>query len=145
MFFVVTVILIGRMTDFQFQDIDIQLHDTYYVIPSWIVLVVILTILGLLRAATRILDRLSDRSRTITILVAIITGLFGLVLIILICAAILSLIEIKGWYPDLDISTYVWIIVAMISLLSFLTIREIKTIRKLRATNARSARNHEGQ
>ncbi|HTJ48246.1 MAG TPA: hypothetical protein VL443_02250 [Cyclobacteriaceae bacterium] len=131
-FFVVGIILIGQMTEFEFRNIDIQLHDTYYIIPSWIALLVVLTILGVLRGLTKIINRLSDRNRSMAILVSIVNGIVGLVLIILVCAAILNLIQIREWYPGLDIFNYIAIIVVMILLLSVLVVIEIKTIKKLR-------------
>ncbi|MES1226018.1 MAG: hypothetical protein ABUT20_61640 [Bacteroidota bacterium] len=131
-FFVVGIILIGQMTEFEFRNIDIQLHDTYYIIPSWIALLVVLTILGVLRGLTQIINRLSDRNRSMAILVSIVNGIVGLVLIILVCAAILNLIQIREWYPGLDIFNYIAIIVVMILLLSVLVVIEIKTIKKLR-------------
>lgn len=130
-------ITIGQMTTFKFRDIDIQLHDTYYVVPSWLGIVIVLTILGLLRGLTKLVDRLSDQSRLLAILISIINGLLGLVLIVLICIAILNLIQVKEWYPDLDISSYIGIIAVLISLLLLLTIIEIKTVRKLRTTKER--------
>ena len=130
-------IAIGQMTTFKFRDIDIQLHDTYYVVPSWLGIVIVLTILGPLRGLTKLADRLSDRSRLLAILIIIINGLLGLVLIVLICIAILNLIQVKEWYPDLDISSYIGIIAGLISLLLLLTIIEIKTVRKLRTTKVR--------
>jgi hypothetical protein len=78
------------------------------------------------------MDRLSDRSRTLAIAISIITGLLGFLLIVLICVAILNLIQVKEWYPDLDISNYVGIIAILISLLLLLTIIQLKTVRKLR-------------
>lgn len=131
-FVVVAFIVIGQMTAFTFGTVDIQLHDTYYVVPSWLGVLVILTILGTLRGLTKLADRLSDRSRLLAIVISILNGLLGLGLIILISVAILNLIQIKEWYPDLDISTYIGVIVVLISLLVLLTIMEIKTVRKLR-------------
>ena len=133
-FFVVAITVAGRMTKFEFRDIEIQLHDTYYVVPSWLAIVILFTILGLFRGVTKSIDRLSDKSRLMAIFVGIINGVVGLVLIILICVAIFNLIQVKKWYPDLDISTYIGIIVILISLLSLLTIIEIKTFKKLKTT-----------
>lgn len=133
-FFIVAVIAIGQMTAFKFQDIDIQLHDTYYVVPSWAGIVIVLTVLGLLRGLTNLMDRLSNRSRLLAILISIINGLFGLVLIVLICLATLNLIQVKEWYPDLEISNYIGVIVVLISLLLVLTTIEIKTIKNMRTT-----------
>jgi hypothetical protein len=130
-FLVVAFIAIGKMTAFNFGDIDIQLHDTYYVVPSWLCILVVLLILGLLRGLTKLADTLSNRSRQLAIMISLINGLLGLVLIILICVAILNLIQVKEWYPDHDISNYIGIIVIMILLLLLLTVIEIKTVGKL--------------
>ena len=70
-FLVVAFIVIGQMTTFKFRDIDIQLHDTYYVVPSWLGIVVVLAILGLLRGLTKLVDKLSDRSRSLAILITV--------------------------------------------------------------------------
>ena len=131
-FLIVAVIAIGQMTAFEFGTVDIQLHDTYYVLPSWLGILVVLTILGLLRGLTKLADRLSNRSRLLAITISIINGLLGLILIVIIYLAILNLIQVKEWYPDLDISNYIGIIVIMLSLLLLLTVIEIKTIKKLR-------------
>jgi heme/copper-type cytochrome/quinol oxidase subunit 1 len=131
-FVVVAVIVIGQMTAFNFGTIDIQLHDTYYVVPSWLGIFLVLIILGLLRAFTKLADRLSNRSRPLAIMISIINGLMGVVLFILICMAVLNLVQVKEWYPDLDISNYIGIIMIMISLLLLLTVIEIKTIKKVR-------------
>jgi hypothetical protein len=133
-FLTVALIAVGQTTAFNFGDIDIQLHDTYYVVPSWLGILVLLTILGLLRVLTKFADRLSDRSRLLALLISIVNGLLGLFLIGLICMAIFNLIQVKQWYPDLDISNYIGIIAVLISLLLLLTIIEVKTIRKLRIT-----------
>lgn len=132
-FVFVAVIAIGQMTAFNFGTIDIQLHDTYYVVPSWLGILVVLIILGLLRGLTKLADRLSNRSRLLAVMISIINGLVGLVLIILICMAILNLVQVKERYPDLDISNYTGIIIIMISLLLLLTVIEIMTIKKIRA------------
>jgi hypothetical protein len=131
-FLFVALTAIGQMTTFTFRNIDIQLHDTYYVVPSWLAIVILLTFLGLLRSLTNLADRLSDQSRLLAILISIVNGLLGLFLIVLIFIAILNLIDIKEWYPDLDISNYIGVIAVLISILLLLTITEVKTIRKLR-------------
>jgi heme/copper-type cytochrome/quinol oxidase subunit 1 len=131
-FLIVAFIAVGQMTAFNFGDIDIQLHDTYYVVPSWLGMLVPLTILGLLRGLTKLADRLSGRSRLLAISISIVNGLFGLFLIVLIIMAISNLIEVKEWYPDLDISNSIGVIAVLITFLLLLTIIEVKTIRKLK-------------
>jgi hypothetical protein len=133
-FLIVALIAVGQMTVFKFGDIHIQLHDTYYVVQSWLGISVLLTILGLLRGLTKLADRLSARSRLLAIVISIVNGLLGLFLIVLIFVAISNLIQVKEWYPDLDISNYIGVIAVLISLLLLLTIIEVKTIRKLRTT-----------
>ena len=61
-FFAVAIILVGQLTEFEFNYIDIQLYDTYYVIPSWLGLVVVLAILGLIRGLIKIIDRLIHKT-----------------------------------------------------------------------------------
>ena len=61
-FFAVAIILVGQLTEFEFNYIDIQLYDTYYVIPSWLGLVVVLAILGLIRGLIKIIDRLMHKT-----------------------------------------------------------------------------------
>jgi hypothetical protein len=131
-FLVVAFISVGEMTTFKFHYIDIQLHDTYYVVPSWLGIVIVLIILGLLRGVTKLVDRLSDRSRPLAIAISIINALVGIVLIVLICLVTVNLIQVREWYPDLDISNYIGIIAILISLLLMLTTIEIKTVKKLR-------------
>ena len=133
-FTVVAFIAIGQMTKFKFQYIDVQLHDTYYVIPSWLGIVIVLIIFGLLRGLAKIADRLSDRSRLLAIVIIIINGLLGLVLVGLISFAMLTLLQVREWYPELNISNYIGIIVVLTSLLLMVTIVEIKTVNKLRIT-----------
>jgi len=133
-FLIVSFVAVGQMTAFNFGDIDIQLHDTYYVVPSWLGVLVLLTFLGLLRGLTKLADRLSDRSRLLAILVTVINGLLGLFLIGLTCMAIFNLIQVKQLYPDLDISNYIGVIAVLISLLFLTIIIEVQTIRKLRIT-----------
>jgi heme/copper-type cytochrome/quinol oxidase subunit 1 len=76
LFLVLSVLIVGQMTGFQFENIDIQLHDTYYVAPSIIVVLFILTIFGLLRGLVKLTDRLSDKTKSIAIVVTVINGLF---------------------------------------------------------------------
>lgn len=132
LFFALAVLVVGQMTSFEFGNIDIQLHDTYYVIPPLIGVLFILTIFGLLRALVKITDTLSDKSKSIAIVVTVINGLFGLTIIILIYMSIVSVLQIKEWYPDLDISKYVAIIIVLTVVLFLLTIAEIRTIKKLK-------------
>ena len=131
-FVVVTITLVGQMTSFTFENIDVQLYDTYYILPSWLAGVFVLIVLGLSRGLLKIIDRLSDQSRFLALAMSIIVGLSGLVLIVIISFAIRNLIQVKEWYPDLDISSYVGIAAILISLLLLLTITEVKIIKKLR-------------
>lgn len=133
LFFGLAVVIVGQMTRFQFKNIDIQLHDTYYVIPPFIALLFILTIFGVLRGLVKITDRLCDRSKLVAISVTIINGLLGFVMIILIYVSIVSVLQIKEWYPDLNISNYLAIIALLTTVLCLLILIEFRTIKKLKA------------
>lgn len=132
-FFILALVVIGQMTGFEFNVIDIQLHDTYYILPSLHGVLFIFTFLALLRILTNALDRISTKGKLIAILVTVINGLLVLSMIIFISNITINVLQFRKLYHDLDLAKYTAIIIVMIAALCLLTILEIKTIRKIRS------------
>lgn len=56
-FLIVAFILIGQMTGYKFRGIDVQLYDTYYVLPAWLGFGVVLAMLVLIRGLITIVAK----------------------------------------------------------------------------------------
>jgi signal transduction histidine kinase len=126
----VAFFLVGQMTDFRFDDIEIQLHDTYYVIAPIYAFAFVMALALLARGSVKFLNWLSDKSKSMAIFIAVVVGIIALALIILIYFSISTLVQIKTWYPDLRISNYITIIIVLTIGLGVLAGVEIKIIKK---------------
>lgn len=117
--------------------IDIQFYDTYNVIPSLLAILIIVGIPSLTKRMNKIIDRLLGGNKRIVILVLIINGLLELILIFMIYLSIVNLFQVREWYPGIDISNYIAIVVVVTTLLYLLTVIEIKTIKKITTNKER--------
>lgn len=123
--------MIGAATSFKFSDLDIQLHDTYYVLTPKDAILNLTWILGLARYFYLLTNLLADRYKILALPFLIINAIAGLFVIILTYLSIEELMTIKKLYPDTDVSGHFLLPSIFIGLLIMQTIIEIKMIKKL--------------
>jgi heme/copper-type cytochrome/quinol oxidase subunit 1 len=128
----ISVLLGGAMTSFKFNDLDTQLHDTYFVIPSIYIIISIIIILWILRGVFLLVEVGIRKSKFFAILVAIVNMFFIFMLVAATYLSIEKLRLVKRNYPDLSISSYVALISVMVGFACFLILIEFKTIKKIR-------------
>lgn len=131
-FGVVGILAVGLMTDFQFDKLEIQQHDTYYVLDSLIAIFFIAVILGTIRCSLLIVDLITDRYKILAILISIVNPVIGLFIIFLIYFSVQRLIFFKTTYPDINLFNEVVPLVFLAGLIVLQVVIEIRTIRKIK-------------
>jgi hypothetical protein len=127
-FLAIVIFIAVRIPHITDNDI-IHFYDTYSVIPFLLAILIITGIPTLTKTINKISDRLLTKSKRTVVLVLIINGLLELILILLIYLSVVNLFQIREWYPGIDISNYIAIVVVMTTALYLLTVIEIKTIK----------------
>jgi hypothetical protein len=122
-----------RITNVGFHDTGIGFYDTYFVIPTIIAVLILLRIPELTRRMNRIVSIITDKSKSFVKTVFLINGLFVLGLVLLIYLSISSLLQAKEWYPGLDISNYLALVVGISTVLYVVTVLEVRIIQKMNA------------
>ena len=131
-FILLGVLLGGAMTGFKFNELDIQLHDTYFTIPIIYVIIFIIIILWILRGVFLLIEIGTSKSKSFAIIVAIVNMFFILPLMTITYLSVVKLWSAKQDYPDLNVSGYVGLISGIFGLACLLILIEFNTIKKVR-------------
>lgn len=129
-FFALVILIVIRIVHFTDNDV-IHFYDTYNLIPSLLAILIIIGIPTLTKTTNKMTDRLMAKSKAIVVSVLIVNALLGLILIFLTYISVFNLFQIREWYPSLDISNYIAIVVVMTTVLYLVTLTEIKAIKKV--------------
>lgn len=129
-FFALVILIVIRIVHFTDNDV-IHFYDTYNIIPSLLAILIIIGISTLTKTTNKMTDRLMAKSKAIVVSVLIVNALLGLILIFLTYISVFNLFQIREWYPGLDISNYIAIVVVMATVFYLVTLTEIKAIKKV--------------
>jgi heme/copper-type cytochrome/quinol oxidase subunit 1 len=138
-FALVAIFVAGQMSDFRFSTVDIQLHDTYYVLPAYFAVLFIFIFLGLLRGLVYLTEILTERSRVFAWIVIVLNGSLSLFWIFLIYNSTITYLDLRQWYPELPASNYLATLMVMLAALVLMIVVEFRTIRKLKLRQAGNA------
>jgi hypothetical protein len=82
-FGILSAIVIGIVTGFKFNELDIQLHDTYFVLQSRDAIVLLTLAFGFGRYFYLLADLISSRFKILALIMSIINAIVGLFVIII--------------------------------------------------------------
>lgn len=126
----ISVLAIGLMTSFKYNDVEIQMHDSYFIIDAIRACIYLTAIVFTLRNLYFVVDVMSDRYRILAVFVAIINPLVALFIVIFIYFNI----AFVGAQLDAgnNLGPSIVIICLLIGLITLQIAIEVKVLRKLR-------------
>ena len=126
----ISVLAIGLMTSFKYNDVEIQMHDSYFIIDAIRACIYLTAIVFTLRNLYFVIDVMSDRYRILAVFVAIINPLVALFIVIFIYFNI----AFVGAQLDAgnNLGPSIVIICLLIGLITLQIAIEVKVLRKLR-------------
>jgi hypothetical protein len=113
----ISILIIGLMTDFKFNDRDVQIFDTYYVVNPLRIFIFLTLILWTTKNFYMLVNLMTGRYRVIALIVSIVNPLVGLFAFIL-------------FYMGLTAGIIAYGIFALLIAVPIMI--EIRTLRKLR-------------
>ena len=116
-FAMISILIIGLATNFKFQDLEIQLYDTYYVFEPVRAFIFLTIMLWTIKNLYMLVDLMTGRYAVIALIVSIVSPLIGLFIIIL------FYINFTGKIGPVS---------AFALLITLLTLVEIRALRKLK-------------
>ena len=123
-FLVLSIVIVGLVVDFRLVgSVDVQLHDTYFVITPLQAIIRLAGILILFRYFFILIDQVLLKNRIIALLTSII---FGIVLVILISITGMTL---TNWPPP-QAPAFLLTILAEFALIIYFGLLEFKSLRK---------------
>ena len=132
-FGLLSTLIIGIVTGFEFGSIDVQLHDTYYVFGSFDAIKLMTLITGIGRYCYLLIDIITERYTILALLISIINPIVGLFVLIATYFSIETIVTSRQLYPGIDLSVHFLLPGVFVTLLTVQAIIEIKMILKLRA------------
>ncbi|HEY0656420.1 MAG TPA: hypothetical protein VGD65_24975 [Chryseosolibacter sp.] len=115
-----------------FKTLDVQLHDTYYVVPLSVGGIIIFLIQMTFRGAVNAAGWLIERSVRLAKVVLVANTILLVSWLFLLGRSVISVYHAYEWYPALDISNYLAIIVLMLIVLIQLLVLERRAFLRLR-------------
>lgn len=131
-FALLSTLLVGLVTGFKFGTLDIQLHDTYYVLESSMAIKLLTLTFGFGRYFYLMTDIIAERHMILALIICIINALAGLFIVIGAYFSIEVIGTSRKLYPDMDLSAHFLLPVIFMALLAVQTIVQIRMIKKLR-------------
>lgn len=132
-FGLLSTLMIAIVTSFKFGSVDVQLHDTYYVVESFEAIKLLTLIAGIGRYFYLLIDIMTERYPILTLLVSIINPIAGLFVIMGTYLSIETIVTSGKMYPGIDFSVYFLLPGILLALLTVQAIIEVKMLWKLRA------------
>lgn len=127
-----STLIIGVTTGFQFSKLDIQLYDTYYVFESFYGIILLTLVFGTGWNFYLLTDLITDRYKILALMLSIINIIAGLFVLIGAYFSIKAVMALQKINSGTDLSGYFLLPTVLIGLLIVQIIVEIKLIRKLR-------------
>lgn len=129
---IVALLVVGQMTNFSFETIDIQLHDTYYVLPAYLGVIFFFLIFAGFVGTIMLAERMIRKNRGFAKFVLVANGFIIMFWAFLILQSVLSVYQLYQWHPHLANGSYLGIITLMVGILILLLLLETKAIRELK-------------
>jgi len=130
-FFPVSIFIIGLMTDFTFRDLEIQLHDTYFVFNSIKAIIYLTLSLWTVRNMYLLVEVMTTKYQILAIFVSFINPLLALFILILILLNIQEMIIFKDAYPQSDLTGQLIPVLVMAGIIALLTVIQVRALRKV--------------
>jgi hypothetical protein len=130
-FALLSALIIGVITGFKFGELDIQMHDTYYVFSSFNGVKSLTLFLGTGRYFYLLLDIITEKYKIITLFLSIINAIVALFTLIVAYLSIETIPMYTGTYPDINFSGHLFVTIVLLGVLAAQIIVEIKMVRKL--------------
>jgi hypothetical protein len=130
-FALLSALIIGVITGFKFGELDIQMHDTYYVFSSFNGVKSLTLFLGTGRYFYLLLDIITEKYKIITLFLSIINAIVALFTLIVAYLSIETIPMYTGTYPDINFSGHLFVTIVLLGVLAAQIIVEIKMLRKL--------------
>lgn len=125
--------IIAIITGFKFGTLDLQFHDTYYVLDSVDAIMLLIYIFAVGRYAYLLTDIMTERYPILTLLVSIMNAIVALFVLIAAYFSIETIVTFRKMYPGNDFSSQLLLPGIFIGLLTVQAIVEVKMLGKLRA------------
>jgi hypothetical protein len=145
-FALISLGVIGFMTQFRFKDLEIQRYDTYYVINAFRAIFYMTLILwtsknlyllvDLMTTSKNLyllVDLMTTRYTVVAIVVSVINPLVGLFMCMLIYFNMAALITFKQTYPNISLIGYIIPLTIVVGIVFLQAIIEIRALKKVRA------------
>ena len=132
-FGLLSALIVGIVTSFRFNTLDIQLHDTYYVVESFDAIKLLTFALVFGRYFYLLIDIMTGRYPILTLLISIINPIVGLFVLIGTYLSIETILTSRKMYSGADFSVLLLLAGIFLALLTVQALLEVKMIVKLRA------------
>jgi heme/copper-type cytochrome/quinol oxidase subunit 1 len=131
-FALMSTLIIGTVTGFTFSKLDIQLHDTYYVVKAIDAIKALTLIFFLTRGLYLLTDIMTDRYKVLALLISIINAIAGLFVVIAAYMSTEAIFTTRKMYSYAGSSAHFLLPAIFIGIFVVQIIVEIRMIRKLR-------------
>jgi hypothetical protein len=132
-FALISLGVIGFMTQFRFKDLEIQRYDTYYVINAFRAIFYMTLILWTSKNLYLLVDLMTTRYTVVAIVVSVINPLVGLFMCMLIYFNMAALITFKQTYPNISLIGHIIPVAIVVGIVFLQAIIEIRALKKVRA------------
>lgn len=130
-FALVSVCIIGVMTDFTYRNLEIQMHDTYFVVDPLKGFIFLTFTLWTIKNLYLLVDLMTDRYKIIAVLVSIINPLIALLILILTYWNIQSFLTLRETYPAIGFSRVIVPVCFLAGVIGLQALIEIRALKKL--------------
>ena len=99
-------LIIAIITSFKFSTLDLQFHDTYYVLDSFDAIKLLTFIFGFGRYFYLLTDIMTERYAILTLLISIVNAIAGLFVLIGAYFSIETIVTFRKMHPGIDFSAH---------------------------------------
>lgn len=127
-----SLLVTGLMTRFEFGDVEVQMHDIYFVIGPIKAVIFFTCIFWIIKNAYLVLEIITERYKILAIFLAIINPLVALFIIILTYLNVKMVAGYDGVSPDGNFTAQIIPVFFLIGLIGVQTAIQIRVLKKLR-------------
>lgn len=129
-FGLISMLVVGIISEFRFGALDIRMHDTYFVIHSIRAIFYLTAILGTIRNLYFLVDLLTSRYKIMALLISIINPIVALFTIIILYFDIQGITVSQEIHPETNLSGQLIVPVILVGVIGFEIVLEFITLRK---------------
>lgn len=130
-FGVLGTLIAGLLTNFQFDTIEFQVHDTYYVLESVIVVFLVIIALGLCRYVYKFTSILASRFRGVALFISIVNPLVAGIIAFVIYKNIKSIYDYQKSSSAVDFTSQYAFLGIFLTIVFLQIIVEVEMIKRL--------------